>query len=142
MTKSYEIAEENVEAFVEENDVSFSLAFGPCIIENGEKLALPNYLVGEFYDDYPRAAIGEVDDLHFILMTVGKEGPRENQTVTLPEAVQYIYEKGVQKAYALDGGKTANMTFNGELTNDPRYREERTMSDMIYFASAIPEDER
>lgn len=142
LTKSYEIAEEDVEDFVEENDVNFSIAFGPVIIENGEKLPMPNYLVGEFYDDYPRAAIGEVDPLHFIVMTVGKEGPRENQTVTLPEAQQYIWEKGVQKAYSLDGGKTANMTFNGELTNDPAYREERTMSDMFYFASAVPEEER
>ena len=142
LTKSYEIAGENAQSFVDEHNVSFSLAFGPVIIENGEKLPMPNYLVGEFYDDYPRAAIGEVDPLHFIVMTVGKEGPRENQTVTLPEAQQYIWEKGVHKAYALDGGKTANMTFNGELTNDPRYREERTMSDMFYFASAIPENER
>lgn len=142
LTKSYEVAEEDAAAFVEENNVSFSIGFGPVIIENGEKLPMPNYLVGEFYDDYPRAAIGEVDPLHFIVMTVGKEGPRENQTVTLPEAQQYIYEKGVQKAYSLDGGKTANMTFNGELTNDPRYREERTMSDMFYFASAVPEEER
>ncbi|MBQ3011277.1 MAG: phosphodiester glycosidase family protein [Oscillospiraceae bacterium] len=142
LTKSYEVAEEDAVAFVKENDVNFSLAFGPVIIENGEKLPMPNYLVGEFYDDYPRAAIGEVDPLHFIVMTVGKEGPRENQTVTLPEAQQYILEKGVHKAYSLDGGKTANMTFNGELTNDPRYREERTMSDMFYFASAIPEEER
>ena len=142
LTKSYEIAGENAQSFVDENNVSFSLAFGPVIIENGEKLPMPNYLVGEFYDDYPRAAIGEVDPLHFIVMTVGKEGPRENQTVTLPEAQQYIWEKGVHKAYALDGSQTANMTFNGELTNDPRYREERTMSDMFYFASAIPENER
>ena len=142
LTKSYEVSEENAEAFVEENDVNFSLAFGPVIIENGEKLDMPLYLVGEFYEDYPRAAIGEVDPLHFIVMTVGKEGPRENQTVTLPEAQQYIYEKGVQKAYSLDGGKTANMTFNGELTNDPQYRQERTMSDMFYFASAVPEEER
>ena len=142
MTKSYEIAEEDVESYVEENDVNFSIAFGPVIIENGEKLPMPNYLVGEFYDDYPRAAIGEVDPLHFVVMTVGREGPRENQTVTLPEAQQYIWEKGVQKAYTLDGGKTANMTFNGELTNDPKYRQERTMSDMFYFASAIPEEER
>ena len=142
MTKSYEIAEEDVESYVKENDVNFSIAFGPVIIENGEKLPMPNYLVGEFYDDYPRAAIGEVDPLHFVVMTVGKEGPRENQTVTLPEAQQYIWEKGVQRAYSLDGGKTANMTFNGELTNDPKYRQERTMSDMFYFASAIPEEER
>lgn len=142
MTKSWEVGAEDAAAFVEEHDVSFSLGFGPAIIENGEKLPLPNYLVGEFYDDYPRAAIGEVDDLHYILMTVGKEGPRENQTVTLPEAVDYILEKGVQTAYSLDGGRTANMTFHGELTNDPKYREERTMSDLIYFASAIPESER
>jgi len=141
MTKSWEVKPDEAQTFVDENDVNFSIAFGPVIIEDGKKLEMPRYLVGEFFDDYPRAAIGEVDPLHYVVMTVGKEGPRENQTVTLPEAQQYIWEKGVHKAYALDGGRTANMTFNGELTNEPRYREERTMSDMFYFASAIPEDE-
>ena len=142
LTSAYEVKKGTAAQYVEENDVNFSLAFGPIIIEDGQALPMPDYLVGEFMDEYPRAAIGEVDPLHFIVMTVNREGPRENRTVTLPEAQKYILEKGVHKAYALDGGRTANMTINGELTNDPAYRKERTMSDMFYFASALPVDER
>ena len=54
-------------------------------------------------------------------------------------ATEYIYAKGVEKAYALDGGQTSSMVFNGELVNRVDWGNERTMSDIIYFASAVPE---
>ncbi len=141
LTKGHEVSQSQAVQFVQDNDVSFSLGFGPVIIENYEVLPHPPYILGEFNDNYPRAAIGEVDPLHFIVMTAGNEGI-DDRTITLAESTQFILEKGVHKAYNLDGGKTANMTFNGVLTADPALAAERTMSDMFYFASAVPEDER
>lgn len=142
MTESYGISAGQAAKFVADNDVSFSMAFGPIIVENGEKLPQPVYIIGEFNSNYPRAAIGQVDPLHYIVMTVGRGEGSDDRTVTLAEAQQYIWEKGVEKAYNLDGGRTANMTFNGTLTTDPAYAKERTLSDIFYFASAVPEDER
>lgn len=141
LTKGHEVSKAAAEQFVRDHDVSFSLGFGPVIIENYEVLPHPPYILGEFLDNYPRAAIGEVDPLHFIVMTAGNEGETD-RTVPLRESTQFILEKGVHKAYNLDGGKTANMTFNGVLTADPAFARERTMSDMFYFASAVPESER
>lgn len=124
--------------FIEDNNVVFSTAFGPVMVENGEKVTTTQYPIGEIEKKYSRAAIGQRDELHYILMTVNYEGPCQ-YTCTLAQATDYIHSKGVEKAYALDGGQTSSMVFNGELVNRVDWGNERTMSDIIYFASAVPE---
>ena len=74
-----------------------------------------------------------------MVMTVNFEGPCQ-KTCTLEQAVQYIASKNVQQAYTLDGGQTASVVFDGKMVNRPDWGEERTMSDIIYFASAVPEE--
>ncbi|MBQ3011275.1 MAG: phosphodiester glycosidase family protein [Oscillospiraceae bacterium] len=124
--------------FIADNNVIFSAAFGPVMVENGEKVTNTKYPIGEIDKKYSRACIGQRDDLHYILMTVNYEGPCQ-YTCTLAQATEYIFSKGVEKAYALDGGQTSSMVFNGELVNRVDWGNERTMSDIIYFASAVPE---
>jgi exopolysaccharide biosynthesis protein len=124
--------------FIADNDVVFSAAFGPVMVEDGEIISNTQYPIGEIDKKYSRAAIGQKDDLHYILMTVNYEGPCQ-VTCTLAQATEYIFAKGVEKAYALDGGQTSSMVFNGELVNRVDWGNERTMSDIIYFASAVPE---
>ena len=126
------------EKFVQDNDAVFSVAFGPILVEDGQKVTTTQYPIGEIEKKYSRTAIGQRDDLHYILMTVNYEGPCQ-VTCTLAQATEYIYAKGVEKAYALDGGQTSSMVFNGELVNRVDWGNERTMSDIIYFASAVPE---
>lgn len=124
--------------FIADNNVVFSAAFGPVMVENGEIVTNTQYPIGEIGKKYSRAAIGQKGDLHYILMTVNYEGPCQ-YTCTLAQATEYIFSKGVEKAYALDGGQTSSMVFNGELVNRVDWGNERTMSDIIYFASAVPE---
>ena len=124
--------------FIADNNVIFSAAFGPVMVENGEIVTNTQYPIGEIDKKYSRAAIGQRDELHYILMTVNYEGPCQ-YTCTLAQATEYIHAKGVEKAYALDGGQTSSMVFNGELVNRVDWGNERTMSDIIYFASAVPE---
>ena len=126
------------EQFVKDNDVVFSVAFGPILVENGQLVKTDKYPIGEIDKKYSRTAIGQRDDLHYILMTVNYEGPCQ-YTCTLAQAAEYIYAKGVENAYTLDGGQTSSMVFNGELVNRVDWGNERTMSDIIYFASAVPE---
>jgi len=45
---------------------------------------------------------------------------------------------GIRTAYALDGGQTATIVTGGELMNHVDYGGERKISDIIYFATAIP----
>lgn len=126
------------EQFIKDNDVIFSVAFGPILVENGQLVTTDKYPIGEIEKNYSRAAIGQKDELHYILMTVNFEGPCQ-VTCKLSSAAQYIYDKGVRNAYTLDGGQTSSMVFNGELVNRVDWGNERTMSDIIYFASAVPE---
>lgn len=128
------------EQFIDDNDVLFAVAFGPVMVENGEPVHTAEYAIGEINDRYSRAAIAQKDELHYLVMTVNFEGPCQ-KTCTLEQAVQYISAKNVRQAYTLDGGQTASVVFNGQMVNRPDWGEERTMSDIIYFASAVPESE-
>ena len=132
---------EELDKFVRDNEINFSLSFGPVLIEDGVQYPAGSYGIGEVYDLYPRACIGWLDDLHYLLMTVNSES-WHTERGTIPQCIEYMAEKGCVDAYALDGGQTATMVFNGELANRVNCGGERTMSDIIYFGSAIPEDQR
>ena len=132
--------EDEVKKFVQDNDIVFSVSFGPILVENGEKKTTNTYLVGEVDIQYSRAAIGQVDKLHYLLMSINEEGVYKNR-VTINQAADLIYAKGVPNAYALDGGQTATIVMNGETFNRPDWGNERIMTDIIYFATAIPGEE-
>ena len=132
--------EDDVKRFVQDNDITFSVSFGPILVENGEKKTTNTYLVGEVDIHYSRAAIGQVDKLHYLLMSINEEGVYKNR-VTINQAADLIYAKGVPNAYALDGGQTATIVMNGETFNRPDWGNERIMTDIIYFATAIPGEE-
>ena len=132
--------EDDVKKFVQDNDITFSISFGPILVENGEKKTTNTYLVGEVDIQYSRAAIGQLDKLHYLLMSINEEGRYKNR-VTINQAADLIYAKGVPNAYALDGGQTATIVMNGETFNRPDWGNERIMTDIIYFATAIPGEE-
>ena len=77
------------------------------------------------------------DRLHYLLMTINFG---TGATVaTIPEAAQILYDKGCVDAYALDGGQTAELWMNGKVLNNIDWDAERQVSDIFYFASALPE---
>lgn len=121
--------------FVEDNNVDFSLIFGPILVENGELQEIsPSYPVGEVGDKYSRTAIGQRGELHYLMMTVCYE--QNYGTCTAATEARFMYDKGVDVAYALDGGHTATITMGGKPYNRPDWGEEKQISDVICFASA------
>ena len=52
----------------------------------------------------------------------------------------YFAEQGVMTAYCLDGGQTGEVVFKGEPYNYIDFNKERQVSDIIYFATALPEE--
>ena len=132
-------AREEAESFIRDNDVLFSAAFGPILIRDGElqDLGTGKYKVGQGDTDYSRSAIAMTDRLHYLLMTINFG---TGATVaTIPEAAQILYDKGCVDAYALDGGQTAELWMNGKVLNNIDWNAERQVSDIFYFASALPE---
>ena len=133
------VTDEDVEQYLKDNDVVFGISFGPILVENGELQTISSYPVGEIDSIYSRAAIGQKGERHYLLMTIGQEG-NYSQRCQINKAAEIIYSKGVQSAYALDGGQTATMVMQNKTVNRVDWDEERTMSDIIYFATAMPEE--
>lgn len=125
--------QEDVEAFVEENNIRFSLAFGPNLIQDGNVVAKHYYPLGETDSFYSRAALCQIGPLHYMLVTVNRRG----QDVSRFAA--HLKELGVTTAYALDGGQTSTIVTGNKLINPVDYGGERQTSDIIYFATAVPD---
>lgn len=134
------MGEGETEQFIRDNDVVFALAFGPILVENGELQHITSYPLGETANIYTRAVIAQRDHLHYLLMTIGEEQGFAAR-VDINRAAQYIYDKGVISAYTVDGGQTATIAMQGATVNRVDRDEERTMSDIVYFATAIPYEE-
>ena len=125
------------EAFVEENNVRFSIAFGPILVNDGTNTVPEKYAVGEINDPYSRAGLGYLGELHYVLVTAGY-GLEARVMPTIREFADRMLSFGCQKAYALDGGQTGTIVTNNTLMNYPDFGTQRTVSDIIYFATAIP----
>jgi len=128
---------ESVQAFVDENDILFSITFGPVLVDNGVRCEPAGYPIGEVNDRYPRAALCQYDKLHYLVIAVTAEGPY-NSWQTIHDLAKNIDSFGCQKAYTLDGGQTANIVMNNQLINNMNYNSMRAMSDIIYFATSVP----
>ena len=140
MPKGSFSSREEVERYIADNDVVFSAAFGPIVVQDGELLSVYGYRIGDTGLNYARSILGQVGELHYLLMTVNHDF-RVEETPTINEAAAIIHGKGVVKAYALDGGQTSELWMNGKILNHIEFSAERQVSDIFYFASALPEKE-
>lgn len=137
-TRRGELAsEEELKQFAADNHVRFSLCFGPIMLEDG-KICVPlQYNLGEINDFYPRAVLGQLDKLHYVLVTANMEDPDYGKP-TVSIFAEELLNLGIPTAYALDGGQTATIVMNDQVINTVSYSSEREISDIIYFATAIP----
>lgn len=127
-----------VQQYVDENNINFSLAFGPILVENYELQEHSWYGVGEINEGYARSALCQMDSLHYLVVTANTTGVHQ----TIPTVAMFaknIAATGCRMAYCLDGGQTATIVMNNELVNRPVYGQQRKISDIIYFATAVPE---
>lgn len=128
----------DVQAYVDENNISFSLAFGPVLVDNGELVDHTWYGVGEIDEGYARAALCQMGELHYIVATANTEGAYQD-IPTVATFAKHIAATGCKMAYCLDGGQTAAIVMNDTLINRPVYGQQRKISDIIYFATALPD---
>ncbi len=128
---------ESAQAFVDENNIRFSLCFGPVLVENGEPAHIGWYPLGEIRDEYSRAALGQKDKLHYLLVTANTEWPC-SRTTDIFGFQKALLKFNCDKVYTLDGGQTAVIAMNDQLINKVVFGFQRDISDIIYFATAIP----
>jgi len=125
------------QAYVDEHDIAFSLCFGPILVDDYQVVDHKWYGVGEIDEGYARAALCQMADLHYIVVAANTEGPNQN-IPTVATFNKYISATGCRMAYCLDGGQTAAIVMNDQLISRPVYGTQRKISDIIYFATAVP----
>ena len=131
---------EAVQAYADENNIRFSLSFGPILVKDGENVCPKNYDLGEVKDRYSRAAICQMDKLHYLYIAAGMEGEAFG-LMSMRTFSKHVAETGCRQAYALDGGQTTTIVLDNKVINHVNYGSERKISDIIYFATAVPQGE-
>lgn len=127
-----------VQAYADENDIQFSLSFGPILVKDGENVCPGYYDLGEVKQQYSRAAICQMDKLHYLYIAAGTD-VGAYVLMTMKTFSNHVAATGCRQAYALDGGQTTTIVLNNKVINNVNYGSERRISDIVYFATAIPE---
>ena len=131
---------DQLKALTEEHTLVNVFEWGPALVLDGEVQEIPDSYSGNPDGREPRCAIGQTGPLSYVLVVVdtikhhdrsGKEG------ATAEELAQFMADLGCTQAYNLDGGNSALMVFHGENYSDKTVKEERSVSDIIYFATAL-----
>lgn len=110
-----------------------ALCFGPMLVENGEICALErdDNIVSE--QRVGRMAICQMGPLEYAVICCAP------QSMTLAEFAVLVKKLGAVNAYNLDGGNSSMMFTGSRMINHNRTT--REIGDIIYFASAWPEEE-
>ena len=118
------------------------LNFGPTLVRDGEILH-PNSVPEMCKLRGPRSAIGQTGPLEYVLVAVA--GRRIDgvfyygmNTYTLAEMMHNVL--GCTQAYNLDGGQSSVLTFHNKPYSLLSNGDERPFGDIIFFATADPEN--
>lgn len=137
-TGQNDITDEQLEAYIKEHKINFSLAFGPILVKDSVVIETPIYPIGEVFDNVARAALLQMGPLHYIVVNANVEWGTWHWP-DLFEFRAFIGNMGCLQAYTIDGGQTATTVVNNKVINEVSHGSERYMSDIIYFATAIPD---
>ncbi|MEA4999407.1 MAG: phosphodiester glycosidase family protein [Candidatus Limiplasma sp.] len=117
-------------------DIRNVFSFGPALVIDGELQEIPEkYSFAPHYKN-PRAAIGQLGALEYVCVVVDGRSD-DSQGVTLEELAQAMADMGCTQAYNLDGGNSATLVLGGAIYNDKSADNERSVSDILYFATTV-----
>lgn len=107
--------------------------FDCTLVENGE---IPHSLieVEVSLEKAPYTAIGQKDKNNFIFIVVDGRGSNGSEGVTYTGMARLMQRYGAVTAYALDGGGSSTIYFDGMVLNKPSDGSQRAISDIIYVA--------
>lgn len=112
-----------------------AFSFGPTLVLDGAACVDSGDEVGRSKASNPRTAIGQVGELHYLVI-VSDGRTRQSAGLSLLELAGLFEEYGCETAYNLDGGGSSTMVFDGRVVNNPtngRSEKEREVSDIVYI---------
>ncbi len=111
--------------------------FGPALVIDGELQAMPKKYNYNIARPEPRCAIGQIGPLEYLFVVVDGRGADNSKGCTVETLAQFMFDQGCQQAYNLDGGNSCLMVFNRENYSAKSYEAERSVTDIIYIATAV-----
>lgn len=124
-----------IEALLKEHDIINGFFFGPALVMDGETCDISEHYGWDPFADNPRAAIGQLGPLTYVVVTVDGRID-ESAGVTIPTLAAFMKQIGCEQAYNLDGGNSSALVFHNTMLSIKGDYNERSVNDIIYFASA------
>jgi len=128
---------------LEKYEIVNTLVFGPSLVIDGEvKLLNIGSGCGPNWNELqpsPRTAIGQIGRLHYLFCCVEGRSTKSLGVFT-SQLAQIMLDKGCVQAYNLDGGQSTTIIMKDKPLNDPLWGNQRVVTDIIYCATAIPNE--
>lgn len=110
-----------------------TFSFGPKLLDGGQPMEEFNTSVANWN---PRCAIGYYEPGHYCLVIVDGRQEGYSMGLSMKELSKLMFDLGCKEAYNLDGGETAMMAFDGELTSKPS-NGGRENCDIVYIGEPL-----
>lgn len=123
-----------ITSLLEAHQIVNAFFFGPALVMDGTVQNIPETYGWNPFGQEPRAAIGQIGPLTYVVVTVDGR-ISDSAGVTLQTLANFMSQIGCQQAYNLDGGNSSALIFHNKLLSIKDV-EERSINDIIYFASA------
>lgn len=116
-----------------------AFTFGPALVKDGQLMDLDENYGYNPGGREPRAAIGQTGPLSYVMVIVQAQDRQGNTGFSQHKLAEYMYGLGCVQAFNLDGGNSAEMVLGSRIIKGMPNGDERTLSDIIYFATSQPE---
>ena len=115
-----------------------AFTFGPALVKDGKLMEIDENYGYNPHGREPRAAIGQTGPLSYVLVIVQAKDRNGSSGFSQGKLAEYMYSIGCVQAFNLDGGNSAEMVFGEQIIKGMPGGDERTLSDIIYFATMQP----
>ena len=115
-----------------------AFTFGPALVKDGKLLELDEDYGYNPNGREPRTAIGQMGPLSYVMVLIEAKDRSGKTGFSQGKLAEFMYNLGCVQAFNLDGGNSAEMVFGEQVIKGQPGGDERTLSDIIYFATMQP----
>jgi len=115
-----------------------AFTFGPALVIDGEVAELDDEYGYNPHGREPRTAIGQTGPLSYVYVIIEAKDRSGSSGFSHAKLAEFMKEIGCVQAFNLDGGNSAEMVFGDQIIKGMPGGDERSLSDIVYFASAEP----
>ena len=115
-----------------------AFTFGPALVKDGNLLELDKEYGYNPNGREPRAAIGQMGPLSYVMVIIEAKDRSGSSGFSQGKLAEFMYDLGCVQAFNLDGGNSAEMVFGDQVIKGMPGGDDRTLSDIIYFATMQP----